>query len=124
MSVYIASSYHGTKSAKYVIRHNGVSDNKWVNQNNYYNQWVSLGTYYFAGGPNEYVYLGDATGEAYATRYVGFDAVKFAPHWRPRDPTASSAAAKRLRHHAGAGLWQCLERQRPCAHQAGLPHRG
>ncbi|MEN6480492.1 MAG: PA14 domain-containing protein [Anaerolineales bacterium] len=79
VSVYIPSKYHGTKSAKYVIYHNGTSHAKWVNQNNYYDQWVSLGTYYFAGGAGEYVYLGDVTGEPYMTRYVGWDAVRFVP---------------------------------------------
>jgi hypothetical protein len=75
--VYIASRYHGSKSARYKIHHNGVVDERVVNQNIYYDDWVSLGTYYFGGGPNEYVLLGDNTGETYATRFVGFDAVKF-----------------------------------------------
>jgi hypothetical protein len=75
--VYIASRYFGSKSARYAIYHNGVRDDRIVNQNNYYNQWISLGTYYFGGGPGEYVYLSDATGEVNGTRYVGFDAVKF-----------------------------------------------
>ncbi len=75
--VYIPSRYHGSKSARYKIYHNGVWNERVVNQNIYYDKWVSLGTYYFAGGPNEYVLLGDATGETYATRFVGFDAVKF-----------------------------------------------
>jgi hypothetical protein len=79
VQVYIPSYYHGTKSAKYVIYHGGTSHSKWVNQNNYYDKWVDLGTYYFAGGPSEYVYLGDNTGEPYMTRYVGFDAVRFVP---------------------------------------------
>ncbi|MBC7237497.1 MAG: hypothetical protein H5T69_16770, partial [Chloroflexi bacterium] len=39
--------------------------------------WVSLGTFFFSGGPGEYVFLGDNTGETYGTRFVGFDAVKF-----------------------------------------------
>lgn len=76
--VYIASRYHGSKSARYSVYHsNGARSDVTVNQNNYYNQWVSLGTYYFSGGGNEYVYLDDATGETYATRFVGYDAVKF-----------------------------------------------
>ncbi|NLG28430.1 MAG: hypothetical protein GX557_10995, partial [Chloroflexi bacterium] len=48
-----------------------------LNQNIYSNQWISLGTFAFNGGAGEYVYLSDATGEAYATRFLGFDAVKF-----------------------------------------------
>jgi len=75
--VYIPSKYFGTKSATYSIYHNGVRHTRVVNQGRYFDQWVSLGTYYFAGGSGEYVYLGDNTGEPYATRYVGFDAVKF-----------------------------------------------
>jgi len=75
--VYIASNYFGSKQATYQVYHNGTRDDRVINQNIYYNKWVSLGTFYFGGGGNEYVYLGDNTGEAYATRYVGFDAVKF-----------------------------------------------
>ncbi|MHB0856496.1 MAG: PA14 domain-containing protein [Anaerolineae bacterium] len=75
--VYIASKYFGSKSAKYQVFHSGVRNDIVVNQNNYYNQWVSLGTYAFSGGGGEYVFLSDVTGEAYATRYLGFDAVKF-----------------------------------------------
>jgi len=90
--VYIPNRYHGSKSAKYVIHHNGTQDVKVINQNIYNNQWVSLGTYYFAGGPNEYVFLGDNTGETYATRFVGFDAVKFVKQGggpAPTPPTPS-----------------------------------
>ena len=75
--VYVASRYFGSKSARYVIHHNGSQNDRVIDQNPYNNQWVSLGAYYFSGGSNEYVYLGDNTGEGYATRYLGFDAVKF-----------------------------------------------
>lgn len=75
--VYVASNYFGTKSARYSIYHAGTWSSKYLNQNNYYNQWVSLGSYYFNGGSSEYVFLNDVTGETYATRYVGFDAIKF-----------------------------------------------
>ena len=78
VSVYIPSRYHGSKSATYSIYHSGVRNDRVVVQNDYNNQWVSLGTHYFSGGASEYVYLGDNTGETYATRFVGFDAVKFA----------------------------------------------
>jgi len=75
--VYIASRYFGSKQATYQVYHSGTRDDRVINQNIYYDKWVSLGTFYFSGGSNEYVYLGDNTGEPYATRYVGFDAVKF-----------------------------------------------
>ena len=93
--VYIPSHYHGSKSARYTVRHNGVSHEVVINQNIYYDKWVSLGTYYFGGSSDEYVYLGDNTGEVYGTRYVGFDAVKFVYRggsgWTP-SPTPGGCA--------------------------------
>jgi hypothetical protein len=75
--VYVASRYFGSKSARYKITHaNGVTE-RVVNQNIYNDQWVNLGSYTFSSGTGGNVYLGDATGETYATRFVGFDAVKF-----------------------------------------------
>lgn len=70
-----------TRSAQYRIGY--MSGNNFVaikvvplNQYNYSDVWVSLGTFSFPGEPA--VYLGDDTGESYSTkRVVGFDAVKF-----------------------------------------------
>ena len=75
--VYVANRYFGSTAARYRVYHNGARDDRVVNQNIYNNQWVSLGTYYFSGGGSEYVFLGDNTGEAYGTRYLGFDAMRF-----------------------------------------------
>lgn len=75
--VYIASRYFGSRQAKYQVYHSGTRADRVINQDIYSNKWVSLGTFPFGGGSNEYVYLGDNTGEPYATRYIGFDAVKF-----------------------------------------------
>ncbi len=88
--VYIPSRYHGTKNATYSIHHEGYTETKAVNQSAYNNQWVSLGTYHFAGGASEYVYLTDVTGETYATRFVGFDAVKFVLRSEPGAPPPPS----------------------------------
>lgn len=66
-----------TKSARYRIYHNGQEGSKWLDQSIYFDKWVPLGTYYFAADGNEYVYLDDVTGEPYASRKIGFDAVKF-----------------------------------------------
>ena len=65
--VYVASKLLWLRMT-YQIHHNGTRDDRVLNQNIYYNKWVSLGTFYFSGGSNEYVYLGDNTGEPYATR--------------------------------------------------------
>nr|MBC7244492.1 hypothetical protein [Chloroflexota bacterium] len=75
--VFIPRERADTKSARYRIYHNGQQHTATVNQSIYFDKWVSLGTYYFAASGNEYVYLDDVTGEPYASRKIGFDAVKF-----------------------------------------------
>ncbi len=75
---YVPDAHATTQAARYAIVHNRTVDYHTVNQNSYYNQWVSLGTYYFNGRGFEFVVLIDATGESTDTgRQIGFDAVKF-----------------------------------------------
>ncbi|MCD6531897.1 T9SS type A sorting domain-containing protein [bacterium] len=64
---------HATAYARYRIFHANGEDTVVVNQASYYDEWVSLGTYYFTGAPDEKVYLGDATG--HQGDYIAFDAV-------------------------------------------------
>jgi len=75
--VFIPKQQADTKSARYRVFHNGQEHSYWVDQSVYFDKWVSIGTYYFAAGGNEYVYLDDVTGEPYASHKIGFDAVKF-----------------------------------------------
>ncbi len=74
---FIPRNYADTRSACYRIFHDGQRHDAWVAQNLYFDQWVSLGTYYFSATGGEYVYLSDNTHETYATRRLGFDAMKF-----------------------------------------------
>ena len=75
---YIPSNYATSQQAKYRIYHNGTNNYSTINQNIYYNAWVSLGQHYFSANGTEYVELSDATGEAVSTyRMIGFDAMKF-----------------------------------------------
>lgn len=76
---FIPSNYATTASAKYQIYHTGGTATRSVNQNNYYDVWVSLGTYGFSSGTTRRVRLTDATGETNYNLRVGFDAVKFVP---------------------------------------------
>jgi hypothetical protein len=78
--VYIPDRYTTTAKARYWVRHAGGYTLRIVNQSNLGGQWVSLGTYTFAGTSNDYVSLSDVTYEPYRTRLIGFDAVK----WEPR----------------------------------------
>ncbi len=77
VQVYIPRYCFGTTAARYRVYHNGTRHDKIVSQALYYDQWVSLGTYYFHARGGEYVLLASNTGEPYATRPVGYDAVRF-----------------------------------------------
>jgi len=76
---YIPGAYATTGRARYRILHNGIRNDRLVNQGAYSNQWVSLGTYYFnawnVGGESVLMY--DNTGEWPYSRYISVDAVKF-----------------------------------------------
>ncbi len=76
---FIPSNYATTTSAKYQIYHSAGTTVRTVNQNNYYDAWVSLGTYGFSTGTARRVRLTDATGETNYSLRVGFDAVRFIP---------------------------------------------
>ena len=77
VQVYVPRYYFGSTSARYRIYHNGTRHDRIVSQAIYYDEWVSLGTYYFHAGGGEYVFLASNTGEPYATRHLGYDAVRF-----------------------------------------------
>jgi len=77
VQAFIPSRYAGTSAATYRIYHNGTRHDRTISQAPYYDEWVSLGTYDFDGAGKEYVYLSSATGEAWASRAIGFDAVRF-----------------------------------------------
>jgi len=77
--VFVPYNYATTGNAKYTIYHNGGSTVKSVNQNIYYDTWVSLGTYNFSSGTSRRVRLTDSTGETNYSLRVGFDAVGFVP---------------------------------------------
>ncbi len=75
---FIPNNHATSQQARYRIYHAGSNHYATVNQNAYYDAWVSLGSYYFNDSGTEYVELTDATGEAGSTgRKIGFDAVKF-----------------------------------------------
>ena len=86
--VFIPRNHATTTQAHYTIYYANGQTDVTVNQNNYYDQWVSLGTYQFNNGTGGYLRLVDQTGEAYASKWIGFDSAK----WEPRDsvppPTA------------------------------------
>jgi PA14 domain len=79
VSAYIPGGVGNTTNARYWIYHAGTYDLAARNQGQYWNQWVSLGTYYFGGSASEHVSLTDVTYECYLCRTIVFDAIKFSP---------------------------------------------
>ena len=78
VSVFVPRCNGTSQQAKYRIVHNGVTDVRSVNQNVYYDAWVSLGSFTFTGTGGEYVELTDATGESYTTRrLLAVDAIRW-----------------------------------------------
>lgn len=78
--VFVPRDNATTRNARYEIYHQGGTATRAVNQNAYYDAWVSLGTYSFGAGDGRRVRLTDATGEAGNSRLkVGFDAMRFTP---------------------------------------------
>ncbi|OGC42247.1 hypothetical protein A2Y85_08075 [candidate division WOR-3 bacterium RBG_13_43_14] len=67
-------SVNANASARYEIHHSGGTAIINIDQSNFSDEWVSIGSYYFTtnGG---YVYLGDATGTP--GQRIAFDAMKW-----------------------------------------------
>ncbi len=74
---YIPGDNASTTAARYRLFHHGEWVDRVVNQSQYSGEWVSLGSYYFDGGGQEYVRLDDNTGEGGGSAKIAFDAVKF-----------------------------------------------
>jgi len=80
--VYIPAGKNKTSNAKYAIYHDGKLNYFTIDQSLYFNEWVSLGTFYFSGKGDEYVRLDNNTGEPRSLRrMVVYDAIKF--EYRP-----------------------------------------
>lgn len=75
--VYIPDRFSTTSNAVYWVSHAGGFTKRLVNQNNYSEQWVSLGIYNFQGTAKDYLSLSDVTGERYLSRLVVWDAAKW-----------------------------------------------
>jgi hypothetical protein len=77
--VYIPDRFTTTASARYLVAHGNGYTSRLVSQADLGGQWVSLGTYRFNGGGEEYLELTDATGEEQRTRLIAFDAARWVP---------------------------------------------
>ncbi|MCL4396100.1 MAG: PA14 domain-containing protein [Chloroflexi bacterium] len=76
---YIPTDIATTMNARYWVFHSGRYDLAPRAQGAYSNQWVSLGTYYFAATGGEFVSLADVTNECSLCTGMVFDAIKFSP---------------------------------------------
>lgn len=76
--VFIPEQNSDTLQAKYHVFHNDTDVEVVINQTQYSNEWVSLGNFWFNNNGQEYIYLGDNTGEPLSSELsIVFDAVKF-----------------------------------------------
>ncbi len=75
---YIPEDHAYTTSARYVVGHAAGTSVVAVNQQPLVG-WTSLGIFPFNAGTGGYVRLGDWTGETFASRQIGFDAMRFVP---------------------------------------------
>ena len=73
---YIPGSHATTTNARYRIYHYGRFIDRRLNQSQFHNEYVSLGTYFFGGEDRQYVTLINATGEGTGTTQIAFDALK------------------------------------------------
>jgi hypothetical protein len=77
---YIPDRYTTTSRAHYWVSHRDGYTLRVVDQSANGDRWISLGTYWFRGTDDDYASLSDVTEEAYLSRLIAFDAVK----WEPR----------------------------------------
>jgi hypothetical protein len=79
--VYIPRNFANTADARYEIWINGAKvATRSVNQAVYFDEWVSIGTYTFAGNGNDFIRLGDVTSDPVKwTKWIGVDAIEFIP---------------------------------------------
>lgn len=76
VEVYTDVTYARSTKAKYQVRHNGVTHAVTLNQSAA-DGWRTVGTYTFAAGGSQYVFLGDNTGEPSSQGVrLGLDAVR------------------------------------------------
>ncbi|MBI3977046.1 MAG: C39 family peptidase [Chloroflexi bacterium] len=78
--VFVPRDNATTRQARYDVFHQGGTARATVNQANYFDAWVPIGTFEFRAGNDRRVRLTDATGESSnPRRKVAFDAVRFVP---------------------------------------------
>jgi hypothetical protein len=80
--VHIPGRHATSTKVRYRVLHDGERHDRIVDQSQYSEQWVSLGTYYFnaANIGKEFVLVYDNTREPKGRRMIAFDAVQFIPH--------------------------------------------
>lgn len=74
---HVPFRYSTTERAVYWISHSGGFDMRVIDQRATSGEWVSLGTYQFAGTSTDYVVLSSVTSETLGSRLVAFDAIRW-----------------------------------------------
>ena len=79
--VYIPGNHATTAQVRYRIFHNGERRDRIIDQDWYFDQWVSLGVYYFNGKNQgqEFIIAYDNTREPAYSKMIAYDAIKLVP---------------------------------------------
>lgn len=79
--VYVPGNHATTAQVRYRVLHDGERHDKLVDQDWYFDKWISLGTYHFNGKNEgkEFILAYDNTRETAYTTQIAFDAVKLVP---------------------------------------------
>ncbi len=104
VEVYTAAAYAQSKAADYQILANGMTTSATIDQTAV-DGWQPLGDFAFAAGGDQWINLGDNTGEATQEQLV-FDAVRLTPRDAPPAPdpgTDGGIDDPPAAHHDGGG---------------------
>lgn len=132
---YIPDHDADSKKAKYIIHHNNRNDYSTVDQDIYFNEFVSLGTFHFNASNDQYIRLDDNTGEDYGTyrRRMGFNAIRLGFDAIKLVPVCTSHASKKCSNNDLYWYDSCGNRQdrysecsdtNPCTNDSCNPDTG
>jgi hypothetical protein len=79
--VFVPGNHATTAQLRYRVMHNGERHDRLVDQDWYFDQWISLGVYHFKGRNDgtEFIVAYDNTREPDYATHIAFDAVKLVP---------------------------------------------
>ncbi len=107
---YVPGAWGQSVQAPYVVRHDGAESTVTRDQSSASDDWLSLGTFDFAAGADQWVSLADNTGEAYTGTNgttIAFDALRIAPVGVPCECSTTDADQSQACGQCGTQTRSC-----------------